>query len=184
MKYNLALIPASKSDEAISLAKKFSDIADEYLLGDKSFPHVTLYQFQAEEKEIEHIWEQVCGIWEEQLLFLTFNKFSCMTFDDNIFWISLLPDNRDVLLEMHGYIANILGLPIKKTFDPHMTLISTKNKEYEKEAVLVSDSYKPITDKFMLALGVLDNIGQVTNIIYRFDGVCKNFCVTSHSIIQ
>ncbi|OGT38696.1 MAG: hypothetical protein A3F11_03645 [Gammaproteobacteria bacterium RIFCSPHIGHO2_12_FULL_37_14] len=168
-KYNLALIPASKGDEAIALAKKFSNVADEYLLGDRSFPHVTLYQFQTEEKEIEHIWERVCDIWEEQPLFLTFSKFSCITFDNNIFWVSLLPDNCDTLHKMHGSIANTLRLPIKTTFDPHMTLISTKNKEYEEAAALVSDSYKPITDRFTLSLGVSDDIGQLTNIIYHCD---------------
>ena len=66
-------------------------------------------------------------------------------------------------------MANILQLPIKKTFDPHMTLISTKNKEYEKSAASVSDSYQPIADKFILSLGVSDDIGQLTNIIYRCD---------------
>src|SRR3990167_8909696 len=109
-KYNLALIPVSKSDETIELAKKFSTIADEYLLGDRSLPHVTLYQFQAEEKEINHIWEQVCDIWEERSFALTFSKFSCVTFDNNIFWISLLPDNCDALHKMHSHIANTLRL--------------------------------------------------------------------------
>jgi len=42
-KYNLALIPISKSDEVMALAKKFSTIADRYLPGDSSFPHITLY---------------------------------------------------------------------------------------------------------------------------------------------
>lgn len=168
-KYNLALIPISKSDEAIMLARRFSSIADRYLLGDRSLPHVTLYQFQAEEREINPIWEKVCGLWEEKPIDLTFNKFSCITFDENIFWVSLLPDNCDVLHKMHALIASILQLPIKKTFDPHMTLISTKNKEYEKAAALVFDSYKPIADNFILSLGVSDDIGQLTNIICRCD---------------
>lgn len=166
-KYNLALIPVSKSNEVVTLAKKFSNLASEYLLGERSLPHVTLYHFQAEENEIGHIWERAYDNWEGQPSFLTFSKFSCITFDNNIFWISLLPDNSDALHKAHGYIANILQLPIKKTFDPHMTLINTKNKEYEKAAALVSDSYKPISDKFILSLGMSDNSGQLTEIIYH-----------------
>lgn len=47
--FNIALIPTSKNAEIISCAKHFSSIAGQYLLGDASLPHVTLYQFKAEE---------------------------------------------------------------------------------------------------------------------------------------
>lgn len=168
-KYNLALIPISKSDQPVALAKQFSNIADGYLLGDKSLPHVTLYQLHAEDNEIDSIWNEVSDAWDGKPIDLAFNKFSCITFDNNIFWISLLPDNCDVLHEMHGQIANILKLPINKTFDPHMTLISTKNKENENEAARAADSYKAINDTFILALGASDEIGQLTAIIHCCD---------------
>lgn len=54
-----------------------------------------------------------------------------------------------------------------------MTLISSKNNEYEKEVALVADSYKPIIDTFILSLGLSDDIGQLTEIIYSYD-VRKN----------
>lgn len=168
-KYNLALTPVSRSNDVIALAKRFSNIADEYLLGNESIPHVTLYQFQAEETEINHIWEQVCRIWEKKPLKFVFKKFSCITFDNNIFWVSLVPSNCDVLHKMHGCIANILQLPIKKMFDPHMTLVNTKDKEYEKTAAFISASYKPIMDTFILSLGLSDDSGQLVNIIYQCD---------------
>lgn len=47
-KYNLALIPVSKGVEAVRFAKKFAGLADKYLLGDNSLPHVTIYQFEYE----------------------------------------------------------------------------------------------------------------------------------------
>lgn len=164
-KYNLALIPIFKNDEVVTLSKKFSDIADKYLLGEKSLPHVTLYQFQAEENEINPIWEQVCGVWEKKPIDLAFNQFSCITFGSDIFWISLLPDNCEILNTMHGLIADILKLPIKKSFYPHMTLINTKDKEYEKKVAKLSGSYKPIADSFILSLGTADDIGQLTEVI-------------------
>ena len=43
----------------VTLAKKFSAIADGYVLGETSLPHVPLYQFKAEEKMIlQHFNEQ------------------------------------------------------------------------------------------------------------------------------
>lgn len=168
-KYNLALIPMSKGDEVVAFAKKFSRIADMYLLGERSLPHVTLYQFQAEEKNIDIIWEKVCDGCQQKSINLEFNKFSCITFDNNIFWVSLLPDNCEVLHRMHDIIADILSLPSKKTFDPHMTLINTKDREYEKEVAKLSSFYEPIKDKFILSLGVSDDIGQLTEVIRVLD---------------
>src|SRR6185312_16063450 len=116
-KYNLALIPVSKSKEVISLANKFSQWADNYLLGEKSFPHVTLYQFYSEESDIPSTWEKTCQEWKYESLKLIFNEFSYITFDDHTYWVSLLPDNDDVLHKMHGYVANAISLPINKSFD-------------------------------------------------------------------
>lgn len=168
-KYNLALIPTSKGNEVITLAKKLSAIADMYILSEKSLPHVTLYQFQIEEKEVDEIWKNICRVWQEKQIDLMFDQFSCMTFDNCIFWASLLPNHCEVLHKMHIDIAHVLRLPVNKSFDPHMTLISSRTNEYEKEVALISDSYKPISDTFILSLGVSDDIGQLTEIIYRYD---------------
>lgn len=165
-KYNLALTPISQGDKVIALAKKFSTIADKYLLGNNSFPHVTLYHFDAEEGEIANIWKTACDRLKALPLFLTFNKFSCITFDNAIFWVSLLPDNGNIIHGMHASIADILQLPVKQTFDPHMTLINTRNNQYVKEAAVVAASYQPIADGFTLSLGVSDDVGQLISIIY------------------
>lgn len=166
-KYNLALMPISKSNEVVSFAKKFSDLADQYLLGESSLPHVTIYQFEVEEKEIDGIWSRVSEIWKESPIDLEFKKFSCITFDNSTYWVSLLPNNCEKLYEMHALIADIINLPIKKTFDPHLTLISTKNKEYEKEVERLSSSYMPISDKFVLSLGMADEIGQLIEVAHK-----------------
>ena len=165
-KYNLALIPLSQSVEVVSFAKKFADLADKYLLGENSLPHVTIYQFEAEEKEIDDIWRRVSEVWKESPIYLEFKKFSCITFDDSIYWVSLLPDNCEKLNAMHALLARTINLPIKRFFDPHMTLISTKNKECEKEVEKLLNSYEPISDKFVLSLGISDDIGQLVKVIY------------------
>ncbi|HEX4045500.1 MAG TPA: hypothetical protein VHZ76_07540 [Gammaproteobacteria bacterium] len=97
-KYNLALIPTKNSAAVIALAQKLSVISDKYLLGERSFPHVTLYQFEMEEKEISSIWEKIRNIWNEKSIQFTFNEFSCLTFDNKIHWVSLLPDNKDIYI--------------------------------------------------------------------------------------
>lgn len=171
-KYNLALVPLSKNYEITAIAQKLSCIADQYLLGVNSLSHLTLYQFEAEEKTIADIWQRVCNQWKEKPINLALNELSHITFDDSIYWISFLPTNRDILFNMHCKIASILELPIKKTFDPHVTLINTKNNE-RKKIIKFLEEYKPVMDIFILALGESDHIGQLTGILYWNEVVSK-----------
>lgn len=166
--YNLALIPISKSDEVIKCANQFSKFADNYLLGKDSLPHITLYQFEADEKEIEDIWKRVKSNWKEKPIELEFKEFSCLSFDGVIFWASLLPNHCEKLHEMHQLIAQVLDKPIKKNFDPHMTLFNTKNKAYENDVDVIKKSYIPISDTFVLSLGRSDDVGQLAKIIFQF----------------
>jgi len=129
-------------------------------------PHVTLYQFHANESDVESIWEMACNELDQLSIKLTFKKFSCITFDQITFWASLLPDNGDALMKMHSAIAGIVNQPIKANFDPHMTLISTKDPSYEHFVNELAKKYVPIQDVFTLALGKSDNIGQLTEVIY------------------
>ena len=128
-KFNVALTPINESQSIINFAKNFSAIADEYILGEKSLPHVTLYQFMADENGIDNIWEKVCKSLEQHFIDLSFREFSCITFDSNIFWASLLPSNCDLLIKMHSSISNIIDKPIKNNYDPHMTLINTRDRK-------------------------------------------------------
>ena len=168
-KYNIALLPTSKAPEFVKLSKEFSHIADNYLLGDHSFPHVTLYHFEADESGIDDIWKRVCKVWDGKLIELLFSDFSCITFDNKMYWVSLLPNSRDILHEFHVEIADVIKLPIKQSFDPHLTLINTKNKDYEKEVDRLSKSYISIGDTFILSIGKADVIGQLTEVIYRYE---------------
>lgn len=175
-KYNLALLPMIKSEEVVNVSQSFSNMADKYLLGEHSLPHLTLYQFEIEESEVDNLWEKVREEWDEKSIDLVFEKFSCLTFDNNIYWVSLLPDHADILYEMHEKIADIINHPIKKYFDPHMTLISTKNKDYEKEVDKFSVHYKPVRDNFILKLGKCDDVGQFTDVVYQYDMRQKVTC--------
>jgi 2'-5' RNA ligase len=168
VKYNLALTPSSKNLEAIECANQFTKLADSYLLGENSLPHVTLYQSEAKDEEICQIWNRIVTVWKEEMVHLEFRKLSCLSFDDSIFWVSLLPNNCDKLHEMHRLIAQILGETIKQNFDPHMTLFNTKNKDYQKVVESIKCIYKPLADDFILSLGTCDSVGQLTKILFKY----------------
>lgn len=175
-RYNLALLPMTINDDVIKLSHTFSEYADRYILGENSLPHVTLCQFETEEDAIESIWEKVCEKWGEEPIYLIFDKFSCLTFDNQVYWLSLLPNNTDALLDMHKKIVDIINQPVKKSFDPHMTLINTKNKEYEVKVNEYSRSYQPIRDMFILKLGRCDDVGRFTEVIYTYEAKIGLVC--------
>jgi 2'-5' RNA ligase len=163
-KYNIALLPVTKSKVIIRCAQFLSKISYQYQLGEKSLPHVTLYQFKAKEDELDGIWANTCKALQTHSIHLTFKDVSAVTFDNKIFWISLLPNQRDFLHEMHQTVANTVNLAINKSYDPHMTLINTKNNSYAIMTDKFVESYSPIEDDFILSIGGCDAIGQFTTL--------------------
>ncbi len=165
-KFNIVLIPINENKKAIALSQSLKNVADIYLLGKESLPHVTLYQFDADENDIPNIWEKTCADVTPESIELKFEKFSCITFDNSTYWASLLPDNTDTLLKMHKAVASIINKPAKQNYDPHMTLISSKDKSYQNAVTELSKDYSPIKDTFILAIGESDDIGQLTKIVF------------------
>ncbi len=167
-KYNIALLPVD-SQRLIAYAQRFSIINPIYILGAKSLPHVTLCQFYREESEIEAIWGEVCAALSNDALDLEFKNFSLITFDNKMFWISLMPSDAPKLHRIQADVASILKITNKKPYDPHLTLIGTLDSTYETQAAPLIAEYKPIPDKFVLALGECDEIGQFVRIIHQKD---------------
>ncbi|MEO8402383.1 MAG: 2'-5' RNA ligase family protein [Gammaproteobacteria bacterium] len=165
-KYNIALVPKSCGEEVVKISQQLSGIADKYQLGDKSLPHVTLCQFEAEEKEIDTMWENVCNTLQEHSLELEFKDFSCITFN-NVFWVSIMPDKRSLLDKMHQTVANTVKANVNKYYDPHMTIISTKDNKYQEKAAKITKLYSTISDTFILSVGECDPIGQLTKLLHK-----------------
>ncbi|MBX3710206.1 MAG: hypothetical protein KIT56_09520 [Gammaproteobacteria bacterium] len=132
-------------------------------------PHVTLCQFQAEESTIRELWDKACNALTEHTISLELKDFSCISFDNEIFWVSLMPDHRTLLNDMHNVVSKIVNSPAKKSYDPHLTLINTKDSEYEKMADKLIKTYSPISDEFVLSIGECDEIGQFTKLLYQGD---------------
>lgn len=166
-KYNIALLPASKSEEFVEISKKFAGMALIYNLGEKSLPHITLGQFYREEDEVKATWDEICATLSEHALDLAFKNFSFITFDNRMFWISLMPGDVPELHKLQAEVAATLKIPSKRPYDPHLTLMSTSDSTYENKAAPVVEEYRTIADTFILALGECDELGQFVNIIHQ-----------------
>lgn len=166
-KFNLALMPSVISQDVIQVAQKLSSISDTYLTGSNSLPHLTLYQFRIEENEIDAIWQRACDVWGDESIELNLQEWSWVTFDNNTYWISLVPtkNHHERLHEMHAKIAGVLELEIKKSFDPHITLCNTKNKAYKEFVEKQSRLFVPMKDVFHLRLGMSGEDGQFIHAI-------------------
>jgi 2'-5' RNA ligase len=168
-KYNIALLPTFQKNELLKVAQNFKEIADTYVLSETSWPHITLRQFWLEENQAYGIWNKVCTALQEHSITLELKDFSCIAID-KIFWVSLMPDKGDVLTFMHQAITKILGLDANNNYDPHLTLVSSKDLNYKSKTELFERTYSAIKDSFALAMGECDEVGQFIKIIYQ----CKD----------
>ena len=166
-KYCIALLPLTTSDDFIDFSQKLPLTSIKYQLGPSSYPHVTLKQFYAEESEIEKTWEDVCGLLDTHQLHIGFKIFSCITFDGINFWVSLLPDERLELIEMNSKISKLIASPSSRVYDPHLTIISTLDVDFQTKTDPSCKTFKPISDDFILSLGECDELGQFTQIVFQ-----------------
>jgi 2'-5' RNA ligase len=162
-RYNIALIPSTKSNEFIDLAKNFYPIAGKYKLGTDSHPHITLCQFMATEEEAKSYWKKVFDSSIEHTIRLSLIGIESFT-TDSTNWIFLRPNRLMHLMKMHCIVADIIDTRIGRCFeeyDAHMTLVNTDKENYE--ASLISQSFKPIEDEFQISLAETDDMGQFKN---------------------
>lgn len=171
IRYNIALLPKTKSQEFINLAAPLSTQAD-YLLGPNSYPHITLAQFNVEnDYNLDAIWQEVVKIQNESGIErrnIYFNQVYAKV-DGNYVWLGLLIKNNVVCQQLHEKIATALQQMnitcLNASFDqymPHLTLARTTD-------LAISDSFTAMNvnynNLFYLALGVSDEKGQLIKII-------------------
>jgi 2'-5' RNA ligase len=80
---------------------------------------------------------------------------------------SLMPYQHSALNKMHQIVANAVNIPANQSYDPHMTLINTKNAEYKNRADDLAQSYVPIVDAFVLSIGECDEAGQFSKVLHK-----------------
>ena len=162
-RYNIALTLVEESKEIIQCAEYFSQFADQYKLNEKSLPHVTICQFNSAESDVYNLWEQVCQAVDQPFLSLRFNQYSFFQGDGSA-WISLLPEEGEMLNELNCAVAGIIKKPINRSFqhyDPHMTLINTSKIDQTKAEELFAAQPIDVKVNSILSLGLSDEIGQL-----------------------
>lgn len=173
-KYNIAFVPKKNPrqfiDYAIALAKDVSFAT--YLLGEQCVPHISVCHFLAEENSIENIWQQVSAlnISPMKLIFDTQRSKSYPGHPKwgGVSWVSLISDHLDILKAIHLKIAVIIKEPLNASFsdyDPHLTLFNSFNQT---ECFVFNKNFRlkePLIDNFTIALGPIDNNGQLLSIV-------------------
>ena len=179
IKYNIALLPNNNSELIVRYAKIFSKIADQYILGEKSLPHLTLCQFYADPKEAFEIWNKVNDLISHSSISLKFKEISCLTFDEKVFWVSLLPEHNEELLKLHHIVVSCVKNPhgrIGQNYDPHITLMNTIQRDHQNYLKRLSNYFIPFEDSFKIAIGRSDEPGQFIEIIQIKEEVQKITC--------
>lgn len=164
-KYNLALIPTTQNTTFLKLAHKFRSVSDQYILGENSLPHITLRQFHADPNVIDTIWREA-WMMVPQSLKLRLESFSFTTSNQVVYWLALMPNQRELLFKLHQKISSMLDMTFNENYDPHLTLCNTRVSNCESLMDVEKNQFKVITDHFRLGLGDCDPIGQyLTSII-------------------
>ncbi|MCA0404138.1 MAG: 2'-5' RNA ligase family protein [Proteobacteria bacterium] len=171
-RYNLALIPTN-SLQFVQYSDSLSQIAptDTYQLGQDSLPHVTLCQFEMPSNQIDAIWDKVKAL-ELASIELHFAIKRSKIYEHakwgGVCWVSLISNELNKLKEMHLDITQIIKNPINAAFndyDPHLTLFNSNYEEAYAHLNLEPEVNPPLRDEFRIALGLLDNVGQITEIL-------------------
>ena len=162
-KYNIALLPKRKNEKIIELSEQFDLNFYDYKLGKKSYAHLTIIQFYADNFQVEKKWLALCEQYKMHEIELIFQFFSIFTLDSQVFWLSILPDKIKILYEIHRSVCSILKLSENKLYDPHVTLFSTKDRRLN----LILESFPSflVSDYFVLSIGECDEAGQFTKLI-------------------
>ncbi|CEG57404.1 2'-5' RNA ligase family protein [Legionella fallonii] len=172
--YNIAYIPSRNQEHFIQVAQELAATAhpETYCLGPSSFPHISLCHFVMDSESIEGIWRQISNLSLPPLT-LSFATRRSKSYANHprwggVCWISLMPDHLDELTRIHLEIAAIIKKPLNaafKDYDPHLTLFNSCN---EKACELFNKSPQvlpPLNEQFVVALGLLDEVGQITKIL-------------------
>lgn len=164
-KFNIAFTPKSHLEEFISLAETSKDKSHNYCLGENSIPHITVCQFFSSEDSLDKIWEEACSSVPNPTICVNLNRVSNISFDGQLYWVSLLPHRDSELQSIFSIISKIVK-PIRiDEYDPHITLFNYFPNKLNVEEVLKTKIC--IEDEFELVIGECDGAGQLQNILYK-----------------
>lgn len=169
-KYNIALISTGHPEAYIELANIFfKENSQGYLLGQNSFPHITLCQFMSDRSILPFIIVELEKVDRNPPIHLTGLRFS-NKYNSNLWAASLSVERTSALMNLLQCVVDILYhhnlVPLNPTEDlytHHLTLAGVNGiqvKNFSKDIFM--------DDLFNLALGESDELGQFTKILHQF----------------
>ncbi len=175
-KYNIALIPNENHAQYIQYAQSLSQhapAANYHIGGSASIPHVSLCHFLKAPEQIAELWQTVKNLAVPDI-HLIFTRHVSKTFRGNpkyhnIWWVSLIPNHLDKLTARHMAIADIVKNPLNAAYaqyDPHMTLFNSRSKAQCAQFNQNPQLKPPLEGIFHIALGLTDQVGQITELVY------------------
>lgn len=195
---NIAILPSDDiAIEAIAMSKKIAnEVGSEFILDqDRFIPHITIYQAQYPNKNIEMLKKLVQDLSSGKSFEINLDAVT-ISYETFLFWKC---EKTDILRELQAkaietanplreglipaQLANVTGLSegdkydaknfgallIGPRYDPHITITRLKRKEDAEKAIGVLGSSKKLSFKpKALILGHLGQHGTVTGVIESF----------------
>src|SRR5258708_30866165 len=118
-KFNIAFIPKNNTKQFISLIEKEKKYSNSYCIGIKSIPHVTICQFYFDPENVDSVWDKICNNLEDTSIYLSFRRYSNISFDNKLYWLSLLPEEYKDLNEIFRKVTRYLTSIRKDAYNPH-----------------------------------------------------------------
>lgn len=172
MRCNIALLPKTLSKSFIELSAAFSTNAD-YLLGEHSYPHITLAQFYiADNVDIDELWQDVkktLAALSIAELDIHFNQ-AYSKVENAYAWLELRFAGHPLCYRLHEALVFLLEQKrlfcINASLDkylPHLTLARTTDLFMQAQLPRNVD----MKDTFYVALGEADELGQFVQLLKR-----------------
>jgi 2'-5' RNA ligase len=158
--FNIALFAVDKQviDENIRLAQEnFSSQAEEYLLGNNAWPHITLSQFTAESNRLPEIWSVISQL-NSKPLSINLSQFYIWLYEEK-YWVGLgimrHPELIALQLAVFEALAHlgIEGLQKPSTYFPHITWARCSSNKPPLIKILPTQEFWTKAHLFKLSIG-------------------------------
>lgn len=146
----------------------FSLIADKYILGPQSIPHITLCQFYADLEIYPTVWQEVINLGNCPQPEFTGFSFIKDHQNPNLWWAEISVSRKSELVNFQNKVTHILKKneidclnDINDLYRPHLTLA-----RIDKLEINSLDAQLLQSETFMLSIGVSDEVGQFTQMLH------------------
>ncbi len=159
-RFNIALIPENKHFIAhnIKLAQdNFASQAQEYLLGDNAWPHITLCQFEANPDRLPEIWSAVMPLASKPLS-IHLGPFYILLYE-GYYWVGLSTRREPELIALQlavNEVLNSFGIKSNQphsNYFPHITWARCNTETPPAIRVLPTAEFWSSPNLFALSLG-------------------------------